>query len=860
MKRVLQSIEFVLLLCMGVLVAEMQSHFIQKTLHNLLKKEGISFGLHLHSLTHITFQDIHYHHKLLAKELDIRYRLLPLLDLVLYFDSISAKGVNLNAIESLATSKKGSKKSSGNLPLRPFIARLSLEAFYRYKSKNTLALLAKDIDLRNAKIEKLTLHTFAGTLLAKGEIKNQIAYLKGSLRPTLALAKFEPISFRLQASQKELKAWLDTPAIAYEQARLTKVHATLHSDYKKLLATIEAVGIYKRSTADIHATLSYQKSLRYTLMAKVHNPKLELPLRYAAYQAIDLNATGDLHSATLQATNPLWKIDGKWIAPQNFELKSDPIEVAKLYDLPKTLQDLTLTLQAKGDPKNIDYRIDSNYALIQGLFQKPLLQARIDFLRPIGEVRLPVLNPTYLDLDFTSLAGRVHNALFDATFDRSLAHVTIGKSDLSIKKSQGWDIRLHTPSIQNLLSHLGRLISLPKISNDGELDLAAHYDKGRYRATLKAPKLTGEPSFLDLKLHGDSHRLLIDYYAIYIKGHGLYATKPSIILLGDKITIKQFWIEDKIVLQGHFWPKSKKGELTAVAKKYHYSSIEGEATLDANLRATLALPKIEVDGSVWLEDGTITYAPKKIRSISDPDIVVVDQVTPKEDYFTKYVALSIHIGSKKPILYKIPHLLVWLKPDLSLYKEYQKPLELLGLLRIVRGRYQIADQYFLILPSTLSFYGPPTAPLLDLHLKTRKDRYIIFITISGDAQHPILSFDSEPYLKPNEILSLLAFGSSGKLLGSTLGTGRFTSLVSNLFLKDLVRQLGLKLDTLTLTTNGGRVGFEIGTHLSDKISVIYKNDEISTIIIRYELSDHLEAEAIFGPSKSGAHLYYRQIR
>ena len=860
MKRVLQTLEFLMLLCMGIAIAEVQSRFIQKSLHDLLQKEGISFDLRLHSPTHLTLYNIRYHHKLLAKELDLRYRLLPLLDLVLYFDSITAKGVNLNAIESFATTSKP-QKSGGSLSLRPYIANLSLQAFYHYKTKNTLKLLAKEIDLQNAKIEKLTLYTFAGDLLAKGKIKNQKAYLDGALHPKLHPAKFEPVFFRLYATKKKLQAYLRTPAIHYQEAQLRQIRATIHSDYKKVLANIKAKGLYKHSRADIEATLSYQNALRYTLAATLHNPKMDLPLRYSAYQALKLKATGDLQSATIQAATPLWKIEGRWIAPHNFELHSNQLILAKIYpNLPKELQDLTLTLQAKGNPTNIDFHIDSNYALVQGVFQKPLLEAKIDFLRPIQEVRLPALNPTLLDLDLSTRTGALHTPLFEARFTPTSARIALGKSLVRIEKSEGWDMRLHTPSIQDLLTHLSELLPLPTIPNDGELAITAHYDKGRYRATIKAPKLTGEPSFLELELHGDPHRLIIDYYATYIKGHGIYATKPSIILLNDKITIERFWIEDKVLLQGHFWPKSKKGELTAVAKRYHYSSIEGEATIDADLKATLSLPKIEIDGSVWLEDGTITYAPKKIRSIEDPDIVVVDQITPKEDYFTKNVALSIHIGSKRDILYKIPGLVVWIRPDLSLYKEYQKPLELLGLLRIVRGRYEIADQYFLILPSTLSFYGPPTTPLLDLHLKTRRDRYIIFITISGDAQHPILSFDSEPYLKPNEILTLLTFGSSGELLGSTLGTGRFTSLLSNLFLKDLLKQLGLKLDTLTLTTARGRMGFEIGTHLSDKISVIYKNDEISTIIIRYELSDHIETEAIFGPSKSGVHLYYRKLR
>jgi len=860
---VLQVIELLFIIIMALLIAQSQSGFITKNLQKLLQKEGISFRFALHSLTHITLYDIRYHHKLLAKELDLRYRLAPLARLILYFDSMSAKGVNLNAIESLSSRSKSTSTQNHPLalPIHPFVARLFIHAFYHYKTKNTLTLLAKEVDMQSAKIARLRLKTLWGTLFGKGEIKKGKAFIRGRLYPNLPPFIFKPVSFRLHASKKGLKAILRTNAIRYDKVRLRQVKAAIQSDYKKVVAKIKAEGLYQRSQANIKATLLYRDTFRYRLQAILHNPTTTLPIRPLAYRLVTIQAVGGLKEATFQATTPLWRIDGKWMAPQSFELRSSPILLAKLYpNLPSSLRDLILTLKAKGEPKNIDFWIQSNYAAIVGALRPPTLRASIDFLKPVDKINLPAINSLLLNLNLTSLQGTLRSPLFHADFTPTSVRAAIGQSRLRLQKTKGWNLKFHTPSVQDFIQHLDALFALPYIPNDGELDLSAHYFKGRYQAFLKAPKLTGEPSFLNLKLHGFGPRLVIDYYATEFKDHGIFATKPSTLLLGDTIKIKQFWIEDKILVRGFFEPKSQKGRLKATARKYHYSSIEGAATLDADLSIALALPKIEVNGDLRLLRGIITYAPKKIHSIDDPDIIVVDQIKTKEDYFTKNLALNIHIGSKKAILYKIPHLSVWIKPDLSLYKEYQKELEVLGLLKIIRGHYEIADQDFLILPSTLSFYGPPSDPLLDLHLKTRKERYTIFITISGDAQHPIVHFDSEPYLKPNEILSLLAFGSSQKFLNSALGGGRFGSLLSNLFLRDLLKQLGLKLDTLTLTTEGGRVGFEIGTHLSDKISILYKNDAISTIIVRYEISDHLEAEMIFGPSKSGAHLFYRKMR
>ncbi len=863
MRVLAKTVEFLLLFCMAILVAEIQTHGIERSIKTLMQKEGIDFRLEILSPSHIVIYDPAYHHKLLAKKIDLRFRWMPLLNLVFYIDRLEIYRVDINNIVAILPKKKSQKSpdQSFSIPLRPFVAYLRLDGIYRYRGINTLKLEAKDVNLQNAIVKELNIQSFVGLLEAKGAVKDQKVVLHGSIQPKIAKLQTKSLSFDLTADQKGAKANLQTPLLRYENISLSDVKARIQTDYKKIVAHLTALGRLERSEAKIAADVRYDKTLTYKIDAQLHNPKIIEDIAYKAYENIKIMAIGDLKKANLTASSPLIRLKGAWKAPRFFWIKSDPVLAKKIYPkLPKELDFLQFSIQANGEPEKFTFSIPSNLAAIQGEFSIPSLHATIEFVRNLKNLRLKALNPVNVAFDMEKKSGRIDSSLLQAVFDPNSIKAKIDKSELTVKKEKTIQLSLLTPSIKELIQTISRLYPINPPDIDGAAKITGSFKDGRYSLSFQAPNLSGPLSLLILRMHGDNTELVIDYYATAIKGHGLYATKPSIIKLGPVIKIERLWIEDQLKLAGWFDPKKNRGELTLKGQDYHYSSIEGDLWLGVDLQAKLHLPKIEIDGNIDLHKGILTYQPKKTHTIEDEDIVVVGSQEPKTDYFTQNVAMSVHIGGKE-ILYKIPNLKVWLQPDLMLYKEYQKALQLLGLVKIVRGFYTIGDDTFIILPSRLEFYGPLTKPLLELHIKTRKDRYLIFITVTGSVNEPILQFDSEPYLKPNDILSLLAFGSkSGSLIGSAIGGGKFTSILSNLFIKDLIKSFGIKLDTLSLTAAGGRLGFEVGKRLTDKIMVIYKNDEISTIVVRYEISDHVETEAIFGPSKSGVHLYYRKIR
>ena len=865
MKTLLGLLRLLLVIVMALLAAELQSHYVQKYIADILRQHGISFDFQLSSLNDITLQHIRYENLYIADRIHIVYEILPLLDMRIVADLIEIEGLRLKNIEKLAKKQPRHQKKSASPAFDFLIRELRLWGLYPYKGTNRVFLQAKNITKEHALISTLSLKTFAGLLKAKGAYKNQTLHLKGtaSIKPIqkLHLAKS---TFDLNATQKGAKLLLWIPKARYEEFNLSKVTILAQSDYKKTRASVNGLVAHPLFQAPVEANLTYDKDLRYRGHALLHIKKQNIPLRYQSYRQFDLFASGDLKSVDLNLSNPYLQAFGAvWFKERRFRLRTSKVPLKELYDqIPA--KDMDLALKAQGSFDRFDYELLSNYFVATGAYEKMQTRAKVRFLRPFEKINLPALNPVSIEAS----KKRVHIVSSLLTIDATpqKATVTFPHATIKAQKNQNrLDLQATIDSIEKFTNELQKLYPINPIQSDLPVSVQATVDleTKRYKAHIITPP--GAKTlfdYLDLQLHGDMNTLIIDYYAIVVNSRGLYATKPSKIeKRGDTLHVT-LWIEDKARLFGKYDLGSKKGDFKLKARSYRYSGPEADIKSDIDIDIKVDGQKIQAEGEVELLGGLIAYEPKRGRVVEDEDIIVIDKKiqTKRESFFKKYVALSIHIGAKRPILYKIPDLYVLVKPDLLLYKEFDKDLELLGLVKILKGRYEIADGYFDIAPSQLSFYGPPQNPLLDLHLKTRKDRYIIYITVSGDAQNPILSFDSDPYLKPNEILSLLVFGSGSEALLGTLGGSRFASFLSNLFIKDLFAQLGIKLDTLSLITSGDRVGFEVGKRLSDRITIVYKNDEISTLIIRYRISDHIESEAIFGPDRSGIHVFYRNLK
>ena len=841
---------------MGVVGFEAKTGLLTQFVTSFLHKEGINFTFKLEDIHTIQISNISYHHQPIASKVTITLRYLPLLQGILYINKLQIYNLHLNALTTVKPSKSGKPSL---LPIQPFIKEAYISASYHpYFVKAYL----KNLSLHQGDITKLYLQSPYGKAIASGTMIDKKIHLKGTIYPKNLPLTLKRGYFSTTITSKKVDFLISSKEALYKQITIQNIITKGAYDYKKLHLKSHFIASLQKTKATIAAQLRYDKNLSYNVEANITNKTYPIPIKPEFYKSFYLQANGIDKKAKLNITNSHCHISA--IIDNNyFTIKSSPI---KAIDLNETLpEDMRLSLQAKGDLKSQKVTIYSNYfeAIIN---KEKTIKAKIEFTKPYKNLNLAALSPLIIDYDFTKL--HFSSPLGKGEITKELqGKITIAGAKIGIKKRDDTLLlHLNAPSLKTTITKINKLYSLKAPKKDLNLlaRAAIYLHKKRASATIKAKakEIDSLFSYFESSINATPTKITIPYYALVLKNRGFYATKPSIIQkVGNKYQFT-LWIEDSIKIVGKADPKTKSAQGSIKATNYHYSSIEGEIQGDINLHFIAQPNFVDLQGKITLLQGVITYKPKKIRTVEDKDIIVIDAIEEKkENFFQKYATLYIKIDAKRPILYKIPELYALLRPDLLIYKELQKPLQLLGTIKIIRGRYQVEESAFDISPSTLSFYGPLVNPLLELNLKTIKNNYTIYINVAGDLENPILHFDSDPPLQESEILSILAFGtSSNSLIGSAIGGSKLGAMLSNLFIKDLIATFGIRLDTLSLITSSNRFGVEIGKRLSDKITIIYKNDEISTLIIRYRFNEHIESDFIFGPNKSGAHLFYRQTK
>ena len=849
---------------MAVVTFEEETKLISSFITNFLQKEGINFHITFPTLHTIKIENIIYHHQPLAASVTITLRYSPLLDGVLYIDKISIEKLNIKTLTSIkiAKSSSSSRPASNNTSfsffLRPFIKEASITASYEpFFAQATL----HNLTLQKGTITTLTLQSPYGNAFAKGSYKYTALILHGRFYPKNLPLTLKKAPFSVKIDPKKIRFVVKSKQASFQEIDFRHIRVKGVYDYKKLLtfATLQASA--KQTDALLNAKITYEKELSYHIDANITNQPYPIPIKPTFYKRFHLQAQGKNQDAQIFLTNRYCSIQAS-VHNTNFTLHSSTL---KATDLNETLpKDMVIKLIAQGNPLRGEAKILSNY-FDAAINKNSIIDAQLIFKKSLQKIHLPALSPLHITYDFHTL--KFTSPIIKGVFDTSLqGKATLANASLNIKKRDRTLLfQLHTPSLKNTLRKLSTIypVSIPKKDLTLLAKGALYLDKKQLHTTIKAKakKIDSIFSYFETTIDATPKQIIIPYYALVLKDRGFYATKNSIIKRKKQKLLFTLWLEDSIKVDGVYDLHKNSAQGSIKAKSYHYSFFEGDLKSDINLSFTFKKPHLDVKGYLKILEGVIHYKPKKIRTIEDRDIIVIDAPKKEESFFQKNVSLYIKIDAKKPILYKIPELYLLMRPDLLIYKEQQKTLQLLGMITLIKGRYQLEDRYFDILPSSLSFFGPPANPLLELSLKTIKNNYTIFITVGGDLENPILHFDSEPPLKESEILSILAFGTTSRsLLGSAMGGSKLGAMLSNLFLKDLISTFGIKLDSISLLTSSNRLGIEIGKRLSDKVTVIYKNDEISTLIIRYQITPHIISDFIFGPNKSGAHIFYRKIK
>jgi len=784
-------------------------------------------------------------------------------------------------------------------------------------------LYSKDLSNFGAKAVFIDCVTNMWTLSSSGYLKNNRLYTKVDLKlkdkyfkrfvPFFDHEKIKPINVDLQVDTNGLNANLHAKAdklliskYAFLKASIPKLKSHIDFDFKTLQmrADVKATlnSIYAKD-ANLSGRLYYDKEGGFRYDGEVRVKELdELNKRAAKLlknARIEFEGNVTKIKANLNSDHLTGIYDGKSYKKASLHLRSKTLTPKILsFENIDAIKDLKMIFDAKIAinfkkllPAQINYGIKSN---LIDLNATALVSDKITTFAILKKSKKSLLNKLYPNLKQNSLFPANIDVIFknkNAFIDFKSRYLKI-KTDYDLNTSEcnlsakiGRQIvnltgnikkecalLIDTPSVREFQDDISKLYKFEKIPIDADLKVnmkindlkkirlivdgkwfVYEYKPNRF---LFAEKFKIASSYKNKRLTIDNYRL-----TTYLDRERLFfANSPSKFIFDkQQIKIDSFLINDAAKISGYYNYIRRNAILKLFTKNYHYDDLEGDFYFDAAINLFLSKKGTNIDGSVTINGGTISYEPKKEHDVQDKDIIII-QERKHASKQSDTLSLDISILTKKPIYYKIQNTAVKFTADLKLWKEIHKKIELLGMVKLINGTHSQGGKEFEIQPGEILFGGSVLNPYLNISAIHISDPYKIHIDINGQLDAPIINFNSTPYLTQSDILSILLFNSTTQqLIGGNQDSSKTAiSMFGTIFAKEIVQNFGIKLDKLVLTTTQeGKLGVELGKKISKKVTLIYINDIVQTIKIRYKLSDHFESDFVFSPDNSGIDIIFK---
>ncbi len=730
--------------------------------------------------------------------------------------------------------------------------------------------------------------------------------------PFFDFKKLNPFTLQMEVDSKELKANIQakTDSLLIRKYKkygvsIPKIKAFAQFDFQFLKLDGEINATLKSNyTKDIalNSRIYYHDGFTYDGIARIPQTKALPKLVEKLLKQAQITFYGNTNKITAYLKTPLIKAkyDGANYKKEYLHV-SIPSVTPTLFD-----QNLTKNfnkIKGKFDanipidfnhilPLNIDYSLISNALDINGSakYKKAFnTKANISLSKNtiikelLPKLKAKALFPMNINLSYTKNQASIQtkakwintNISYELKSSACDAVVNLNDQTLNLKGmiDKKFSIYLNSPSLRELQDNFAHIYQFKKLPLDGALFLKTTIsDKSKIDTAIKSKWLVYEykPNHfafaekVRLNVSYEKNRLTLHnyYFSTYLdRDRIFFANRPSSANIKNKqIKIVHLWINDALSIKGKYNLSKGLGTLKAFAKNYHYNDLEGNFYFDTKLTMLLQKHLTKVEGFLQLNKGVITYEHRKEHYVQDEDIIIIQKQKKHQEQSKNNIAVDISIKTKTPITYKIPNTKVKIESDLKLWKEPKQKLELLGILRVPKGIHTEGDKEFEIEPSEILFSGPILNPYLNIRAFHESDPYKIYININGQLDAPLINFSSTPYLTQSDILSILLFNSTTNELvsGSQDRSKTAISMFGNAFAKEIVQNFGIKLDKLVLsTTQEGKLGIEVGKKLSKKITLIYINDIVQTIKVRYKMSDHFESDFVFSPDNSGVDIIYK---
>ncbi len=436
------------------------------------------------------------------------------------------------------------------------------------------------------------------------------------------------------------------------------------------------------------------------------------------------------------------------------------------------------------------------------------------------------------------------------------------------KKNKSYKFKIKIDSLMTAKEAINSVYNLPNFRVDSQMNIDGVYKNNEAIFSVKAPWFLYEYTenkffFLEKGFFNFSYKNMILSMKNYRANS--YILEKSRKLFSDKISIFDFRkkpykintnVNNLLKIKGKI---SDKINLDIKTTNYHLKEPEADVYLSANINYYKDYNSSAITGKIDLLKGIVKYKPKNSYEINDKDIVFVnDKKTANKKKQNR--AIFVNIMTKKDMLYVQDKNQVKFKSDITVYQESGKSLKILGYVEAIDGVYYSDDKKFEIGDGRVMYDGDFLNPFLNLKAYYESKPYKITLLIGGRLGSPLINFSSNPYLSQNDILSILLFGTKFSSVSSSknISTNQALALFGNTFAKGIVSSVGIKLDRVQLlTTDEGTLGFSIEKQLSKKISIIYQNDLIQSIKMKYKLTKHMETDLTFSPNSSGVEILYK---
>jgi len=421
------------------------------------------------------------------------------------------------------------------------------------------------------------------------------------------------------------------------------------------------------------------------------------------------------------------------------------------------------------------------------------------------------------------------------------------------------------PNIKELVARVQTLYSFedPKIGGDVNLSISIE-NASKLDITLASNQLRIKPDkktehIIDDTMFSlefvDSNLTLKSYHTTF-QEQKIFATKPSFIRLKEsRVDITPFWLNDALQIRGNYNLIDKKGDIILYADTFEVSHKMIDLKSKIDIKATIDGIKTKVDGKVTIMGGRVYLDMDKRSFATDSDIIIVQNIKKREaSPFMENLILSLIIDTQKPLVYKTSDADIKLKTDVVVQQIGATPLAVYGTATIMDGSYYMfQEKNFTLKDSLIAFVGDPSKPILDIMALYNSLYYEIKIQVTGDPQTPNLIFSSVPRLTREQILSVILFDNEDA--GDSSSGDEMMKMMGGAIAKSALSGVGIKIDHLSLGTDGS---MEVGKKISDKVTIIYSNDEVSSARLQYDWNKNIKSNIMSDGESSGVDIIYRR--